>query len=131
MRLRVAAPAFQVVSRVRDRLPLHYPLRMPSLLRFAAILGRTTVITLAVAVVASVAAFALDRLGISHTAVFVVSAVALATLAVLIGQGPISWVSGSDRALPGSSSRRSATCSNCSSRSSRSRPDWSSSSSRR
>jgi Ca2+:H+ antiporter len=60
---------------------------MPSLLTLAATLGRSTMITLLVAVVASVAAFALDGLGVSQTAVFLVSAVALATLAVLIGQG--------------------------------------------
>jgi Ca2+:H+ antiporter len=60
---------------------------MPALLRYAAVLGRGTVITLVVAVVASVAAFLLEGLGAGHTAVFVVSAVALATLAVLIGRG--------------------------------------------
>jgi Ca2+:H+ antiporter len=54
---------------------------------FLGILGRTTGLTLLVAVGAGVGAFALDALGVSQTAVFLVSAAALATLAVLIGQG--------------------------------------------
>jgi Ca2+:H+ antiporter len=53
----------------------------------ATTLGRTTSLTVLVAVGATAGAFALDLLGVGQTAVFLVSAVALATLAVLIGQG--------------------------------------------
>jgi Ca2+:H+ antiporter len=51
------------------------------------ILGRTTGLTLLVAAAAGVGALVLDALGVSQAAVFLVSAVALAALAVLIGQG--------------------------------------------
>jgi Ca2+:H+ antiporter len=51
------------------------------------ILGRTTSLTIAVAGIAGVGAFAIDAAGVSQTAVFLVSALALAALAVLIGQG--------------------------------------------
>jgi Ca2+:H+ antiporter len=51
------------------------------------ILGRTTSTVLAVAAVAAVGAFAINAAGISQTVVFLVSAVALAALAVLIGRG--------------------------------------------
>jgi Ca2+:H+ antiporter len=50
-------------------------------------LGRTPSVTLALSVGAVVAAFALDAAGVTQTAVFVVSAVGLAALATLIGQG--------------------------------------------
>jgi Ca2+:H+ antiporter len=50
-------------------------------------LGRTATITLALSIAAVVAAFALDAAGVSQTVVFVVSAVGLAALATLIGQG--------------------------------------------
>jgi Ca2+:H+ antiporter len=50
-------------------------------------LGRTATITLALSVGAVIAAFALDAAGVSQTVVFVVSAVGLAALATLIGQG--------------------------------------------
>lgn len=49
--------------------------------------GRTATFTLALSVGAVVAAFALDAAGVSQTVVFVVSAVGLAALATLIGQG--------------------------------------------
>jgi Ca2+:H+ antiporter len=50
-------------------------------------LGRTATLTLALSIGAVVAAFALEAAGFTHTAVFVVSAVGLAALATLIGQG--------------------------------------------
>jgi Ca2+:H+ antiporter len=50
-------------------------------------LDRSATVTLTVALGASLAAFALDALGASQTVVFVVSAVALAALATLIGEG--------------------------------------------
>jgi Ca2+:H+ antiporter len=50
-------------------------------------LGRTATLTLALSIGAVIAAFALDAAGVSQTAVFVVSAVGLAALATLIGQG--------------------------------------------
>ena len=51
------------------------------------ILGRTTSLTAAAAIGASVLALVLGAMGVDHVVVFVVSAVALATLATLIGQG--------------------------------------------
>ncbi len=51
------------------------------------VLGRTATIVLVVAVAASLAAFGASALGVSQTVVFVVSAVALAALAMLIGEG--------------------------------------------
>jgi Ca2+:H+ antiporter len=50
-------------------------------------LDRTASVSLALSIGASLAAFALDATGASQTAVFVVSAVALAALATLIGEG--------------------------------------------
>src|SRR5258706_723616 len=60
---------------------------MQTLAALPATLGRTASIVAAVAIVTTILAFALSGLGASHTIVFVVSAVALAGLAVLIGQG--------------------------------------------
>jgi Ca2+:H+ antiporter len=50
-------------------------------------LGRTTGLTAALALGATVAAFVLNAVGLGHTVVFVVAAIALASLATLIGQG--------------------------------------------
>jgi Ca2+:H+ antiporter len=50
-------------------------------------LGRTATLTLALSVGAVFAAFALTAAGVSQTAIFLVSAVGLAALATLIGQG--------------------------------------------
>ena len=60
---------------------------MKTLASLPSILGRTTIVVLVVAVVTTALAFALNGLGASQTAVFVVSAVALGALATLIGQG--------------------------------------------
>jgi Ca2+:H+ antiporter len=60
---------------------------VPRLTSVPGILGRTTGVTALVAAGAGAGAFALDILGVNQTAVFLVSAVALAALAVLIGQG--------------------------------------------
>jgi Ca2+:H+ antiporter len=50
-------------------------------------LGRTASLTLALSIGAVVAAFTLEAAGVSQTAVFLVSAVGLAALATLIGEG--------------------------------------------
>ena len=60
---------------------------MPSLTSIPGLLGRTTVVTALVAAAAGALAFGFDAIGVTQTAVFLVSAVALAALAVLIGQG--------------------------------------------
>ena len=49
-------------------------------------LGRTTTLTAALSLGATVAAFVLNGIGLGHTFVFVVAAIALASLATLIGQ---------------------------------------------
>jgi len=60
---------------------------MQTLATLPATLGRTASIVAVVAIVTTILAFAISGLGASHTIVFIVSAVALAALAVLIGQG--------------------------------------------
>src|SRR5258706_3253395 len=60
---------------------------MQTLAALPATLGRTASIVAVVAIVTTLLAFALNSLGASHTIVFIVSAIALAALAVLIGQG--------------------------------------------
>ncbi|HLQ48360.1 MAG TPA: calcium/proton exchanger [Candidatus Dormibacteraeota bacterium] len=60
---------------------------MQTLAALPATLGRTASIVAVVAIVTTILAFALNGLGASHTIVFIVSAIALAALAVLIGQG--------------------------------------------
>ena len=50
-------------------------------------LGRTASIVAAVAIATTILAFVLDGLGASQTIVFIVSAIALAALAMLIGEG--------------------------------------------
>jgi Ca2+:H+ antiporter len=50
-------------------------------------LGRTACVVAAVAIATTILAFALDGLGASQTIVFIVSAIALAALAMLIGEG--------------------------------------------
>jgi Ca2+:H+ antiporter len=50
-------------------------------------LGRTASVVAAVAIATTILAFALDGLGASQTIVFIVSAIALAALAMLIGEG--------------------------------------------
>jgi Ca2+:H+ antiporter len=57
------------------------------LTRFVGTLGRTTTILGALAIAATVATFVLRQLGGDHVVVFVVSAVALAGLAGLVGEG--------------------------------------------
>jgi Ca2+:H+ antiporter len=51
------------------------------------VLGRTATIVALGGIGATLAAFLLNGLGVSHTLVFIVSAIALAALAMLIGQG--------------------------------------------
>jgi Ca2+:H+ antiporter len=51
------------------------------------VLGRTTTIVGLGGIGAALAAFLLNGLGVSHTLVFIVSAIALAALAMLIGEG--------------------------------------------
>ena len=60
---------------------------MSTLASLPSILGRTAMIVFGVAAVTTALAFGLNALGASQTVVFVVSAVALAALATLIGQG--------------------------------------------
>ncbi|HEV8402089.1 MAG TPA: calcium/proton exchanger [Candidatus Limnocylindrales bacterium] len=60
---------------------------MTTLRSLPSILGRTAMVVIVAAVVTTALAFALDAAGVSQTVVFVVSAVALAALATLIGQG--------------------------------------------
>src|SRR5712671_2199305 len=60
---------------------------MQTLAALPATLGRTASIVAVVAIVTTILAFALNGFGANHTIVFIVSAVALAALAVLIGQG--------------------------------------------
>ncbi len=60
---------------------------MKTLASLPSILGRTAMVVLVVAAVTTALAFGLNALGVSQTVVFVVSAVALAALATLIGQG--------------------------------------------
>lgn len=60
---------------------------MDSVTRLPRLLGRTAGLTAAGAIGAAVVAFALKAASADHTLVFVVSAVALAGLATLIGQG--------------------------------------------
>ena len=60
---------------------------MNTLTSLPSILGRTASVVAVIAVATAVLAFALNGLGASQTVVFVVSAVALAALATLIGQG--------------------------------------------
>jgi Ca2+:H+ antiporter len=61
--------------------------RVSTLASLPSTLGRTASIVLVFAGVSTAVAFALNAAGASQTAVFVVSAVALAALATLIGQG--------------------------------------------
>ncbi len=60
---------------------------MNTLTSLPSILGRTASVVAVIAIATAVLAFALNGLGASQTVVFVVSAVALAALATLIGQG--------------------------------------------
>jgi len=60
---------------------------MQTLASLPATLGRTASIVAVVAIATTIVAFALDGLGASQTIVFLVSGIALAGLAVLIGQG--------------------------------------------
>jgi Ca2+:H+ antiporter len=60
---------------------------MNTLTSLPAILGRTASAVAVIAIATTVVAFVLNSLGASQTIVFVVSAVALAALATLIGQG--------------------------------------------
>jgi Ca2+:H+ antiporter len=60
---------------------------MQTLASLPSTLGRTATIVAAVAILTTILAFALSGLGSSQTIVFIVSAIALAALAVLIGQG--------------------------------------------
>ncbi|MEA2609917.1 MAG: Ca2+:H+ antiporter [Chloroflexota bacterium] len=60
---------------------------MTRLTSIPGLLGRTTVVTALVAGASGGLAFALDATGVTQTAVFLASAVALGALAVLIGQG--------------------------------------------
>ncbi len=60
---------------------------MKTLTSLPSILGRTASVVAVIAATTTVLAFSLNGLGASQTAVFVVSAVALAALATLIGQG--------------------------------------------
>jgi Ca2+:H+ antiporter len=60
---------------------------MKTLASLPAILGRTASVVAVVALATTVLAFLLNGLGVGHTAVFIVSAIALAALATLIGQG--------------------------------------------
>jgi Ca2+:H+ antiporter len=60
---------------------------MQTLASLPSTLGRTASIVAVVAIATTILAFALNGLGASHTIVFIVSGVALAGLAVLIGQG--------------------------------------------
>ena len=60
---------------------------MTSLSSLPSTLGRTATIVGVCAVGAAIAAFVLNGVGASHTIVFIVSAIALAALAMLIGEG--------------------------------------------
>jgi Ca2+:H+ antiporter len=60
---------------------------MQTLASLPSTLGRTASIVAVVAIATTILAFALNGLGAGHTIVFIVSGVALAGLAVLIGQG--------------------------------------------
>ena len=60
---------------------------MQTLASLSSTLGRTASIVAVVAIATTILAFALNGLGASQTIVFIVSGVALAGLAVLIGQG--------------------------------------------
>ncbi len=60
---------------------------MSTLASLPTVLGRTASIVAVVGIATAVAAFVLDGIGASHTVVFIVSAIALATLAMLIGEG--------------------------------------------
>ena len=60
---------------------------MQTLASLPATLGRTASIVAVVAIATTIVAFALNGLGASQTIVFIVSGIALAGLAVLIGQG--------------------------------------------
>src|SRR5258706_15087530 len=82
-----AAPRRVATNRGHRPPPRRYPPMMQTLAALPATLGRTASIVAAVAIVTTILAFALSGLGASHTIVFIVSAVALAGLAVLIGQG--------------------------------------------
>ena len=60
---------------------------MQGLASIPATLGRTATTVGIVAISTAILSFVLNAIGASHTFVFVVSAIALAALAVLIGQG--------------------------------------------
>jgi Ca2+:H+ antiporter len=60
---------------------------MQTLVSLPSTLGRTATIVAVVAIATTIIAFGLNGVGAGHTLVFLVSAIALASLAVLIGQG--------------------------------------------
>ena len=88
------------------------------------LLGRKVLILLVVSVGAAGLTLILRSIGVDSVVVFLVSAVALAVLAALVGEGPTNWATGWGRARPGCCNRRWATCPSCSSPSSRCRPGW-------
>ena len=60
---------------------------MQTLVSLPSTLGRTARVVAVVAIATTIVAFVLNGVGAGHTLVFIVSAIALAALAVLIGQG--------------------------------------------